>query len=379
MTDRPAVAGIQEFSSPDKEKAVAVAEALSAYGFERVVVQPLRYSFRPDMEPAGWRILAVDEGPYDEGKLGDYQLGIIGRNASAIAEQIGARWVRPYWDVGELERPGTGEQSTFVNPGARPPVPSIQITIRSSPAGFNGLDDVEWTQLSHAYGSAEDIPGLLRELLEDHWNWDKLLNELFFGYLVHQGTCYSASAPALAFAAKLTEPGTLPADQRCTLYQHLRLAVGEWTERQVAAIRADHQPPLRPDDEWAKAVVDSIGAELPAMLGRWNIEPPMNKYNLAILAAVFPDHGRLATEQVGAFASALRGTRHGPYLGLAAASLRGNDREVQDHLAEIASETELPETNLRAKVLFALDYAPSASIEDFPNARPHNSPRQSPA
>src|SRR5262245_57361628 len=52
----------------------------------------------------------------------------------------------------------------------------------------------QWTELRHAYGSAGDIPDLLRRLSPDAKAavWDELWSRL-----VHQGTVYSASFAAL--------------------------------------------------------------------------------------------------------------------------------------------------------------------------------------
>jgi hypothetical protein len=35
----------------------------------------------------------------------------------------------------------------------------------SEPAALAGLDEVLWAGLTHAYGSAEDVPGMLRRLV----------------------------------------------------------------------------------------------------------------------------------------------------------------------------------------------------------------------
>lgn len=34
---------------------------------------------------------------------------------------------------------------------------------------LEGIDSVPWGELEHAYGSAEDVPGLLRKLLNLVW------------------------------------------------------------------------------------------------------------------------------------------------------------------------------------------------------------------
>ncbi len=73
---------------------------------------------------------------------------------------------------------------------------------------LEGLDDVEWDTLEHAYGEASDVPEQIRNLasndqkVRDQALWD--LN----GNILHQGTRYEASAYAVPFIFEiLKEPG----------------------------------------------------------------------------------------------------------------------------------------------------------------------------
>lgn len=70
---------------------------------------------------------------------------------------------------------------------------------------LDGLDGVDWTRLQHSYGHADDIPELLRALAgEDRAAAEQALTRLT-GSIVHQGTTYSASAPAVPFLVQLLE------------------------------------------------------------------------------------------------------------------------------------------------------------------------------
>lgn len=74
----------------------------------------------------------------------------------------------------------------------------------AGPDPFAGLDfeAVDWAGLTHAYGSAEDVPVLIRSLVSpDADERSEALDELF-GSICHQGTVYSASAPAIPFLAR---------------------------------------------------------------------------------------------------------------------------------------------------------------------------------
>ncbi|MBP5934635.1 hypothetical protein F3K43_00060 [Streptomyces sp. LBUM 1476] len=62
------------------------------------------------------------------------------------------------------------------------------------------LDDIQWHTLTHAYGTAEDVPALIRALYEGGEQAQEALGELY-GTVYHQGSVYEASAPAVPFLA----------------------------------------------------------------------------------------------------------------------------------------------------------------------------------
>ena len=68
---------------------------------------------------------------------------------------------------------------------------------------LEGLDQIDWHTLSHAYGEADDVPIWIRELgtLDENSESDAL-GQLFMS-LSHQGTVYSASAIATPFLLEL--------------------------------------------------------------------------------------------------------------------------------------------------------------------------------
>lgn len=70
-------------------------------------------------------------------------------------------------------------------------------------APLAGLDDVDWAELEHAYGTAEDVPDLLRALASESADErDGALHQLY-GNIFHQGSRYEASAHAVPFLAAL--------------------------------------------------------------------------------------------------------------------------------------------------------------------------------
>lgn len=70
------------------------------------------------------------------------------------------------------------------------------------------LGAVDWASLSHAYGSAEDVPAQLRALAAGD---DEAYDDAF-GNLWHQWTVYSATPHAIPFLIGMLEAGTRNAD-----------------------------------------------------------------------------------------------------------------------------------------------------------------------
>ncbi|MFF2081598.1 hypothetical protein ACFVXG_43355 [Kitasatospora sp. NPDC058162] len=74
-----------------------------------------------------------------------------------------------------------------------------------------GLDAHPWATVNHAYGPAEDLPGLLRAFAEGGEDAEEALDELY-GSIVHQGTVYPASVDAAPYLARVAASGRRSAD-----------------------------------------------------------------------------------------------------------------------------------------------------------------------
>jgi hypothetical protein len=76
---------------------------------------------------------------------------------------------------------------------------------------FERLDEIDWASLSHAYGSAADVPELLRALASDdaetrrHALWE------LYGNIFHQGSRYEATRYAAPFVLELVASPETPA------------------------------------------------------------------------------------------------------------------------------------------------------------------------
>ena len=68
---------------------------------------------------------------------------------------------------------------------------------------LEGLDKVDWTKLTHAYGEASDVPELIRSLASNDEDERKSALWELYGNIFHQGTRYEATPHAIPFIFEL--------------------------------------------------------------------------------------------------------------------------------------------------------------------------------
>src|SRR5258708_17686834 len=71
---------------------------------------------------------------------------------------------------------------------------------------FDTLDTIDWSSLETAYGTAEAIPGALRDLASPDEEVRATAWQTLWSELEHQGTVYQASAYAAPFLVCSTVP-----------------------------------------------------------------------------------------------------------------------------------------------------------------------------
>ncbi|WP_227982231.1 hypothetical protein [Nocardia spumae] len=149
---------------------------------------------------------------------------------------------------------------------------------------WGGLESVSWAELGHAYGSAEDVPELLRRLQGAEGEAAEALRELF-GNIWHQGTVYSATAHAVPFLARLAGAG-IQTRGVLDLLAEIAAGTGERGGAEPGAARhaiAQQWPLLRPfvddaDEQTRRSalhiMIRTQPAELvlPLLLERWEVE-----------------------------------------------------------------------------------------------------------
>ncbi|MFF4316878.1 HEAT repeat domain-containing protein [Streptomyces sp. NPDC001507] len=75
---------------------------------------------------------------------------------------------------------------------------------------FDGLHDIAWASMEHAYGSAEEVPALLTALRSPDAEERRKALDRFYGAVHHQGSVYPPTAASLPFLFELAADGATP-------------------------------------------------------------------------------------------------------------------------------------------------------------------------
>lgn len=90
---------------------------------------------------------------------------------------------------------------------------------------LEGLDEINWSQLHHAYGEANNVPQLIRKLLsKNEQERNEAISDLF-QIVWHQGTVYEASSYAVPFLYELLKSPETP-DKLSIAFLLANLATG---------------------------------------------------------------------------------------------------------------------------------------------------------
>ncbi|MEV5983149.1 hypothetical protein [Streptomyces sp. NPDC052114] len=187
------------------------------------------------------------------------------------------------------------------------------------------IDDIDWAALEHAYGTADDVPGLLRAAGSADARVREDAVEELFSSLCHQGSVYSATVAAVPFVARLALDGT--GDRLSMLWLLHGAATGSGREyRQVRravagtlptllGLAADDDPAVRRTLVWLVAAGEEasvpllpllrarfeteedadVRADLVTALGLLDVSPgPRTARNQALLTAAEPAVRRAA-------------------------------------------------------------------------------------
>lgn len=78
------------------------------------------------------------------------------------------------------------------------------------PVMISGLDDVDWSELRHAYGSAEEVPGLLRGISSPDADVREKALSSFYSAVHHQGDVTPTTTATVPFLLEMARTPDLP-------------------------------------------------------------------------------------------------------------------------------------------------------------------------
>lgn len=349
------------FRVADETVARQLAAALSDYGFTRVDGYP--------NNDGTWGVSAWSYGP-DRG-VGAH--AAMRRAAVAIARPFRGRPAGTASGGLPLAR-HRDEPIMLDRPGVQPPVPRLAPVVTPPKAhlalgqqravarrpDLSGLDAIDWVNTRAVFDAATKIPARVRRLaavdagdeIDDDWDensweednpWSQALFEVT-ELLMNSGTLWDAAAPTIPFLAEITRCSPDPQHRRDVI-AWLFVFASEVADDLIMdadfAAVDDRQPVAHHESQHAH---HAVGVEVPSLLAMWPAEPPAVRFQLARLAALYPEHSRDLVAEVAALADTIPGTRHQVILHLALALLDGDyDRALE--LAELTGRWEWAHLN----------------------------------
>ncbi len=155
---------------------------------------------------------------------------------------------------------------------------------------------IDWSSLEHAYGSAENVPGLLVALESDDPKVRKNAYYELFGNIVHQGTIYSSTAYAVPFLFELLDsPSTQNKDYLITLLASVASGKGYYQVHQPFIkqfnSKADkHENELNQEAINVRAVREAISPRFETLLEQITNKESEVRLTVAKAAAFYPEY-----------------------------------------------------------------------------------------
>ncbi|MEW6730178.1 MAG: HEAT repeat domain-containing protein [Acidobacteriota bacterium] len=167
---------------------------------------------------------------------------------------------------------------------------------------LKGLDQINWSALTHAYGQAEDVPSLLRALLSQDKDHREFACQLLHETIWHQGDICQASAYTVPFLYAMLEASETP-DKALVAFLIASLADGQpsWeriladkereAEWRIILARSGESLEARVIKERAeiKATRDAIRERLPLLYPYLEHEEPAVRGHIAKALGYYPE------------------------------------------------------------------------------------------
>ena len=162
---------------------------------------------------------------------------------------------------------------------------------------FDGLDSIDWTSLAHAYGSAHDVPHMIRAMASDDPEARQQAFYEAYSNICHQGTVYSATAPAVPFLIEVAAAADRP-DRDRVLELLFQVAHGHSypAHRHPGGAGEHVEQPASFDDamsdelRWVQAATQAVAAGRPVYLDLLYDDTPEVRRHAARMLTCCPDH-----------------------------------------------------------------------------------------
>jgi len=169
---------------------------------------------------------------------------------------------------------------------------------------LRGIEDIDWSQWTHAYGPATDVPDLLLDL-ESTDSQEAAKHELW-GNIWHQGTVYPATKHAIPWLIKLLAPEST-ADRVWILTYLSELAWGNSYMRQHAQYdddgSEDYANRMAEEVSHVDAARQAVVDGLPVYAGLLEDDDPQIRAGTCTLIAMIPELLNRAREDESVWAT----------------------------------------------------------------------------
>ena len=274
MPHQPSLAQTYIVTVPDEAAARAVADELATRGHALVAVREVDWAHRdpssswfgrPTMRPheqGRWDVTSIATGPLPDDDerwwqaQEDHAVRLLAQRSRGCSSGSGAghtaTLLRTFTRVGlvhELDDATVHERRLTALAGS--PARAGDVERHESddvdedlpdgpgePVRLTDVEDVNWAELAHAYGTAADVPQMLTGLAANDARWSEHLDDLVAS-VTHQGSSYSSTAPALRLVASLAAAPQLSPKRRLDLLYTLFLAAAALDKARAYGYRAE--------------------------------------------------------------------------------------------------------------------------------------------
>lgn len=143
---------------------------------------------------------------------------------------------------------------------------------------FEKLDSIEWGKLHHCYGTAGDIPQLLRDLLSPDGDVAGLAQRQLHESLWHQGSVFEASAYIIPFLVEVLRSSAAPYPVE---FAYLLAMLTQGTD--------DLRVELASTDQWFLATREALRPDVDVLFPYLSYRVPEVRQYVARALAFYPE------------------------------------------------------------------------------------------